>query len=666
MIRYKLFLIIFIISTNLFSYNDKSVVVEIGKEKVTIDELKKAYEKNLTNKQDGLLSLNKNEFNNFLSLYIDYKLKVLDAIDKGYLNEPSVIEEVKTNRDLIAKSFFLDKKFESPKVDEILQKRLKEFRFAYIIIPFANDSIAGESKAKAYNALEKIQNGEDFAQVAKVYSKDLKTAEKGGEVDSWVTGGQLQKHLEIPLLSLKPGQYFNKVIETNYGYFIVKLLEIEDRYYHKGGHILLQFKGETKEDSTDVYEKMRTIQLELKKGIPFEDLAKKYSEDLSTKDSGGVFSYWYNRATGFENNGSPLVKPFEKAFIPLKENEVSDVVTTEYGIHLIKKYGIKKIDLSEEIKKVKELYKKVYYSNELKLFTDSLAKSYGYILFDNIRDDFQKYLDTTKTNLGDTWADSVPQDFYHKKLFSFNKKFYSVEDFINQSNSKRELKGFVLSDEGIELATKKMIDKELFEVATQNLENEYDEFNRLAEEFKNGTILFKAEDVEVWKKNKLDSNIAKAYYDSTKSNYMTNWQYELYEIFQFSEKNINSTLKKLENGEDFETLALVETQREGFREKKGYRGIIDAGKDKLAQLIDPNKIELNKIYGPIELDRGFSIVKCVNKTAPRVMTFEEAFPLISPRVLEISQNNLKKEWLEKVKQKHKVIINQKLVNEIYK
>jgi len=147
---------------------------------------------------------------------------------------------------------------------------------------------------------------------------------------------------------------------------------------------------------------------------------------------------------------------------------------------------------------------------------------------------------------------------------------------------------------------------------------------------------------------------------------MTNWQYELYEIFQFSEKNINSTLKKLENGEDFETLALVETQREGFREKKGYRGIIDAGKDKLAQLIDPNKIELNKIYGPIELDRGFSIVKCVNKTAPRVMTFEEAFPLISPRVLEISQNNLKKEWLEKVKQKHKVIINQKLVNEIYK
>lgn len=666
MIRFIITLFLFINTINLFSYDDKSVVVEIGKQKITLEELKRAYEKNLTNKEEGLLSVDKDEFNNFLSLYIDYKLKVLDAIDKGFLNDSSVKEEIKTNRDLIAKSFFLDKEFESPKLNEILENRKKEFRFAYIIIPFANDSVSGESKAKAYNALEKIQNGEDFGEVAKIYSKDLKSSENGGKVDSWVTGGQLQKHLEIPLLSLKPGQYYPKVIETSYGYFIVKLLEIEERKYYKGGHILVQFKGTTKEDTTQAYDKIKIIQNELKSGVSFEDLAKKYSEDLSTKDSGGVFTYWYSRSTGFENNGSPLVKPFETAFISLNEGEISDPVATEYGLHLIKKYDSKKIDFEQEIKKVKELYKKVYYSKDLELFTDSLAASFGYVFFDNVRDDFQKYLDTNKTNLGDAWADSVPKDFYNKKLFLFNKKFYTIEDFINESNTRRELKGFTMGDEGIKSATKKMIEKEMYELATNNLEKKFPEFERLAEEFKNGTILFKAEDIEVWKKNKLDSGIAKAYYDSTKSKYMTNWQYELYEIFQFSEKNIKSSLKKLENGEDFEKLAAIETQRDGFREKNGYRGILDAGKDKLAKEIDPNKIKIGEVYGPIELDRGYSLVKCVKINEPRVMTFDEAFPLISPKVLEISQNNLKRQWLDRVKEKHNVQINNKLINEIYK
>ncbi len=664
--KFFIALIVLFYVNSLFSFNDKSVVIEIGKDKVTLGELKHAYEKNLNNSDKGLLSLNKKEFNNFLNLYTDYKLKVLDAIDKGFLNDTSVLNEIKMNRDLIAKSFYLDKVFETPHVNEILANRMKEFRFAYIIIPYNSDSIEGNSKLKAFEAIARIKKGEDFGEIAGLYSKDLKSSKNGGEVESWVTGGQLQKHLEIPLLSLKPGEVYPSVIETSYGYFIVKLIDIKQRKYYKGGHILVQLNGTTPEDTLKAYDKMKMIKSELKKGVEFEKLAKEFSEDVSTKDSGGVFSYWYSRATGFENNGSPLDKQFEDAFIPLKVNEVSDIVVSRYGLHLIKKYGEKNIDPNEEVKKAKELYKKVYYKNDLATFTDSLATAFGYVLFDNIRDDFQKYLDTTKTNLGDRWADSVPKDFYNKKLFSFNNKFYTISNFIDESNTKRELKGFVLSDEGIGLATKKMIEEEMFNLATKNLEKDYLEFAALSEEFKNGTLLFKAEDIEVWKKNKLDSSIAKTYYDSTKSNYKTNWEYELYEIFQFSEKNIQIMLDKLTNGEDFETLASLETQREGFREKKGYRGILDAGNDALAKKIDPEKIELNKVYGPIELDRGFSLVKCVKKSSPRVMTFEEAFPFISPKVLEITQNNLKNEWLYKVRQKHQVIINNKVINEIYK
>lgn len=666
MIYFIFFFILTLLSNNLKSNINNQVVAEVGNEKITISELKRAYEKNLASGEKGLIENDKKEFERFLNLYIDYKLKVVDAKDKGFLNDPEVIKEIETNRQMIAKSYFLDKEFESPRLQEILDKRKTEFKFAYIIIPYQNDSASGSARGNAYKALERIKQGDDFGEVAKRFSKDLKSSENGGVVNSWVTGGQLQLQLEQPLMTLKPGEVYPNVIETNYGYFIVKLIAKEERKVYKGGHILIQYAGQTEKDTTDAYDKIKKIQKELKSGKKFEDLAKIYSEDLSTKDSGGVFSYWYNRATGFENNGSPLVKKFEDAFTPLKEGEVSDVVETEYGLHLIKKYKTKSLDLESELKKVKELFKKVFYTKELKIFNDSLAKSYGYILFDNVRDEFQQYLDTTKTNLGTTWADSVPKDSYSKKLFKFNNKFFTIEDFINESNNNKKLKGFLLSNEGLELATLKMIEDEIYELATKNLEVKYPEFNILSEEFKNGSILFKAEEQEVWQKNKLDSNIAKTYYEQNKEDYVTNWQYDLYEIFQFAENNIKTSLKKINDGEDFAMLAALETQREGFREKNGYRGVLDAGKDPLAKKIDPEKIKINQVYGPIELDRGYSIVKCLEKFPPRIMTFEEAFPMISPKALEISQNNLKKEWLDRVKSKHKVKIHNNIINKIYK
>ncbi len=656
----------FILNYNLFSDVTKEVVAEVGAEKITVAELQRAYEKNLGKDELPLLKKSKSEFDRFLNMYIDYKLKVIDAKDKGFLKDPEVMKEVQSNKQLIAKSFYLDKVFEEPRIKQILEKRKIEFRFAYIIIPYQDEAGLGESRKNAYNAMEKIKSGEDFGSVAKIYSKDLKSAEKGGVVQSWVTGGQLQNQLEDPLLKLKPGEINPEIVETNYGFFILKLIEKEERKRHKGGHLLIQYNGSTKEDTLKAYEKMEKILKEFKSGKEFETLAKIYSDDVSTKDSGGRFTHWYSRATGFENNGTPLVKPFEDAFSKLNIGEVSDIVKTEYGLHLIKKYDTQPLDDEFETKKVKEVFKKAYYKKELQAFTDSLSKLYGFQIFDNVRDEFQKYIDTLKTNIGTNWADSVPKELYSKKLFTFNDNLYSLEDFINVSNNEKQMKGFLLSDEGIYLAIMKMIEDDMFNIATKDLEKIYPEFALISEEFLNGSILFKAEEIEVWQKNKLDSTIAKAYYDSTKSNYKTNWQYEVYEIFQFSEKNINSSLEKLNSGEDFIELASIETQREGFREKSGYRGIIDSDKDPIAKKINPDEIKENQVYGPIELDRGYSLIKCIKKIPPRVMTFEEAFPMISPKALEISQNNLKEKWLQKVKQKHKVKINENVINKIYK
>ncbi|MDD2386456.1 MAG: peptidylprolyl isomerase [Bacteroidales bacterium] len=74
---------------------------------------------------------------------------------------------------------------------------------------------------------KKIEDGADFAEIAKEHSQDRRTAEKGGEL-GWITvGGKMIKEFENAVFELeKPGD-LAPILKTNYGYHLIKLLEIE-------------------------------------------------------------------------------------------------------------------------------------------------------------------------------------------------------------------------------------------------------------------------------------------------------------------------------------------------------------------------------------------------------------------------------------------------------
>jgi peptidyl-prolyl cis-trans isomerase D len=94
----------------------------------------------------------------------------------------------------------------------------------------------------------------------------------------------------------------------------------------KARHILLKI-GSTPETERDaVKAKMQQIQQELKQGKSFAELAKKYSQDPGSSKQGGDLG-WIT--------AGQMVKPFEDALFKLKPGEVSDIVETQYGLHLI-------------------------------------------------------------------------------------------------------------------------------------------------------------------------------------------------------------------------------------------------------------------------------------------------------------------------------------------
>lgn len=91
-------------------------------------------------------------------------------------------------------------------------------------------------------------------------------------------------------------------------------------------HILLKTTEKSEEEKAKIKAKAEDLLKQLKNGADFAALAKAHSEDAGTKENGGDLG-WITRGQTVEN--------FEKTAFALKPNELSGVITTEYGYHIL-------------------------------------------------------------------------------------------------------------------------------------------------------------------------------------------------------------------------------------------------------------------------------------------------------------------------------------------
>lgn len=84
-------------------------------------------------------------------------------------------------------------------------------------------------KDEAYNTakslLTRIMNGENFDNLAKEYSNDEGTREDGGKYTVYMNGNTVEEYVQA-VKSLSEGQVYNGIVETAYGYHIIKLNKI--------------------------------------------------------------------------------------------------------------------------------------------------------------------------------------------------------------------------------------------------------------------------------------------------------------------------------------------------------------------------------------------------------------------------------------------------------
>jgi peptidyl-prolyl cis-trans isomerase SurA len=197
---------------------------------------------------------------------------------------------------------------------------------AHILIAFApgpaQDSLAQRRMAEIMDVLAR---GGDFATVAASFSDDRKTAAKGGD-RGWVTAESLKAAPEMLMVlsQLKPGQV-SPPFPTRDGYMTVKL---EDKTGDQARfrQILVRVPI-TRADSARARATAESVRRKVIAGAPFDSLAREFSQDPTTRDSGGRLGDFLTAA---------LTPPFDKVVAAMDSGEVSEPVKSEHGYHIIK------------------------------------------------------------------------------------------------------------------------------------------------------------------------------------------------------------------------------------------------------------------------------------------------------------------------------------------
>ena len=228
--------------------------------------------------------------------------QIFEQIIKQVYNVESV-DELKAmlsldyKRDLAIKDYVKEKVVTDEEVTTYYDtKVIGDVKASHILIkPNAKDSDSEETKTKKENEakkkaeeiIKKLDNGEDFAKLAKKYSDDKGTASKGGNLGYFNMDDDFEENFVSAAAALKKGAYSKEPVKTKYGYEII--LQVDEKDKKKKDDLESTIRQtladeKIKEDSstTTYYKRLRDWRES--KGLKFEDkeLKKMYDKYMKT------------------------------------------------------------------------------------------------------------------------------------------------------------------------------------------------------------------------------------------------------------------------------------------------------------------------------------------------------------------------------------------------
>ena len=647
----KLFLglLLTVTYTGLAQSNTKEVLFTINEKPYFTDEFSRVYKKNL----DLVKDESQKDLNQYLDLFIGYKLKVSKAYKLGLQDNPQYQNELKSYRTQLSKNYFNDTKITQELLEEGYNRLQKEIRASHILI-LAEENASPEDTLKAYKKIQDISKkalaGEDFSSLASQYSEDPSAKDNQGDL-GFFTGFRMVYAFENAAYNTQKGSV-SKIIRTRFGYHILKVNDVRDnRGEVTVAHIMILNPKPEDADQDKAKNTIYDIYSKIQQGEKFEDLAKQFSEDKSSSSKGGVLNKFASgqlSSEEFENVAFSLTKP----------DEISKPTQSQFGWHIVKliqKHPVKTID---EMKN--EL--------ETKIGKDDRSKKIVASLNEKLRKKYTYKKDTKQFAL---LSKLVTNDFYESKwalpenlkdytapLLTITTKKIDGKTFL-EFIDKQQKSGLTTKpiSKLVEALYDKFLDEQLKVYYDDNLETEFVEFANVMEEYRDGLLLFDLMEKEIWEKAKTDTVGLQKFYNDHKMEHL--WKNRV-EATILSSTKMDMIKKAL-------ALLKKKTEPQKIKEKLNVdaiinvmanTGVFEEGSDAL-----PKATKYEVGISDIFKEGEYYFVLKVDKLLPAgVKTLEEC----KGKIINDYQQYLEKGWVDDLKQEFTVKINKDVFEKVKK
>lgn len=496
MIKYfTLFLLYFNFS---FAQLEKEVLFKVNDSVILVEEFNRVYNKNI----DLIEKENQKDFETYLELFINYKLKLAEAYQLSLHEDPKYKSELNKYAKQLQNTYLTDKATEDKLLKEAYERIKYEVNVSHVLIRLDENDTDTLEIFNKLNSLRKPFNNSNIENFNSEYNQNgAMIVENLGHFSAF----KMIYDFENVSYETPVGEV-SLPFRTKFGFHILKVNEKRKSLGEVTvGHIMIY------KNKPQAFERINNIYDSLRSGLNFEYLAKKYSEDKNSSFKGGVL----NPFTSGQINSIP----FENAAFNLnKKNEISEPIETKYGWHILKLYDKKNVKQFNEIKY--QLLNKLKKSSRFNIISDSfyssLLKKYNLDYENDNLDYFVSILDPGYFQ--GNW--SIPDDFNEdKKMLKILDKDLMFIDFANFiEDNQKKIKPIPLKKLVGDLY-KKFIDFNALNVYKNNLEKENSDYRFIIKEYREGLLLFNLMEDKIWKVKDSDSTNLKNFFNQNISKY---------------------------------------------------------------------------------------------------------------------------------------------------
>jgi peptidyl-prolyl cis-trans isomerase SurA len=621
-------------------------IFSYGGEQVNTQEFLRMYTKNAISKKP---SMQADSLKAYITLYSRFKMKVKEAEAAKIDTLPTIVQELDTYKKQLSKNYLTDKNETERLAQEAHTRLKKDLRVAHIMISIPRGA---QDTSAAYRQVDSIynllNNGADFATLAKQISADKSNSDKGGEL-GYISALQTPYEFENAMYTTAIGK-ISKPFRSPFGYHVVKVLaERPSRGELQVSQILLEVKKssgekgkeEAKKKADSIYTVITTNKAK------WDDMVLAFSQDKFSVNNKGELPIFGVGA---------MITPFEEAAYALtKVGEISKPIFTDYGYHLIKllrkiptrPFDSVKIEITKKVERDSRMdYARQVFLNKLKTKGNFIEEPSSLNFF------IQGIPDTCIKNGALVIEESAIPYF---NLFKLGGKNYTTKDYMKFFMSANRGRMYGEKRTTFNAIYKSYVESSLIEFEEKNIETENKEYASLIKEYRDGIILFELTDKTVWTRASTDTAGLSTFYNLNKSKFNWGPSFEGKIVKSGNPENIQEFYTLLQNNTPVDTalnelIAKVVYEEGKFEYDKHPAAVKQIAEGKYSTIIK-NTDGTNSVY---------IIEKINNNNTPKTLQEARGF------VIADYQEYLEKEWISSMEAKYPVKINDAELKKIAK